>query len=77
MQCARDCAILQESNTNWDGGRASGTKLGVTFVDNFLGTPLYVQLDDEVDIDLHEVPYEVYTIQQVKANIPKDDIDVT
>ena len=21
------------------------------FVDNFLGTPLYVQLDDEVDVD--------------------------
>ena len=30
MQYARDYAILQESNTNLDGGRDSGTKLGVT-----------------------------------------------
>ena len=52
----------------WKGHRHKARR---DFVDNFLGTPLYVQLDDEVDIDLHEVPYEVYTIQQVRVTFRK------
>ena len=47
----------------WKGYRHKGRR---DFVDNFIGTPLYVQHDDELEIELHEVPYEVYTIQQVR-----------
>ena len=52
----------------WKGSRHRARR---DFVDNFIGTPLYVQIDDEVEIDLHEVPYEVYTIQQVRLTFRK------
>jgi|TARA_B110000881_G_scaffold176675_1_gene161617 hypothetical protein len=41
------------------------------FVDNFIGSPLYVLLDEEVVVDLHAVPYEVYTIEQVRLTFRK------
>ena len=52
----------------WKGRRHKSRR---DFVDNFIGTPLYVQIDDEVDIDLHEVPYEVYSIEQVRLTFRK------
>ena len=52
----------------WKGSRHKARR---DFVDNFIGTPLYVQIDDEIEIDLHEVPYEVYTIQQVRLTFRK------
>ena len=52
----------------WKGSRHKARR---DFVDNFIGTPLYVQIDDEVEVDLHEVPYEVYTIQQVRLTFRK------
>ena len=52
----------------WKGSRHRARR---DFVDNFIGTPLYVQIDDEVEIGLHEVPYEVYTIQQVRLTFRK------
>ena len=51
--------------------RLQAQKARRDFVDNFIGTPLYVQIDDEIEIDLHEVPYEVYTIQQVRLTFRK------
>jgi hypothetical protein len=41
------------------------------FVDNFIGSPLSVLLDEEVVVDLHAVPYEVYTIEQVRLTFRK------
>ena len=41
------------------------------FVDNFLGRPLLVQIDDIVEVELHDVPYEVYSIEQVKLTFRK------
>ena len=52
----------------WKGYRNKSKR---EFVDNFIGTPLYVQIDDEVEIDLHEVPYELYTLQQVRQTFTK------
>ena len=52
----------------WKGYRHKARR---DFVDNFIGTPLYVQIDDEVEVDLHEVPYELYTIQQVRLTFRK------
>ena len=36
----------------WKGSRHKARR---DFVDNFIGTPLYVQIDDEVEVELHEV----------------------
>ena len=67
--CQRLCDSAGiEYELGWWKGQTQARR---DFVDNFLGTPLYVQLDDEVDIDLHEVPYEVYTIQQVRLTFRK------
>tara|TARA_B100000575_G_scaffold110070_1_gene87621 strand:+ start:949 stop:1593 length:645 start_codon:yes stop_codon:yes gene_type:complete len=46
----------------WKGRRH---KIRREFVDNFLGQPLYLMMDEEVAIELHDVPYEFYTHQQV------------
>ena len=43
----------------WKGRRHEGRR---SFVDNFIGTPLYVLIDEEFDAELHELPYEVYTV---------------
>jgi hypothetical protein len=51
------------------------------FIENFLGEPLYVLIEEELDIDTHSVPYEVYTIQAVREVFKNvlmmcpDDID--
>ena len=58
-----DSASIEYELGWWKGHRHKARR---DFVDNFLGVPLYVQIDDKVDVDLHEVPYEVYTIQQVR-----------
>ena len=46
----------------WKGSRHKDRR---DFVDNFIGKPLYVLIDEEVEVSLHNVPYEVYTIPQV------------
>lgn len=63
-----DCAEIEYELGWWKGRRHKARR---DFVDNFIGNPLYVQIDDEVEIDLHEVPYEVYTIQQVRITFRK------
>ena len=51
------------------------------FVDNFLGRPLLVLKDELLEIELHDVPYEVYSIDQVRlvfrkmALMTADNID--
>ena len=52
----------------WKGRRHKDRR---DFVDNFLGQPLYVLIDEEVEVELHDVPYEVYTIQQVRLTFRK------
>jgi hypothetical protein len=41
------------------------------FVDNFLGKPLYVIADEPPVVELHDVPYEVYTVEQVRLTFRK------
>ena len=52
----------------WKGIRHKARR---DFVDNFLGRPLLVQIDDTVEVELHEVPYEVYSTEQVKLTFRK------
>ena len=68
--CQRLCdsAGIQYELGWWKGIRHTGRR---DFVDNFLGRPLLVQIDDIVEIDLHDVPYEVYSIEQVKLTFRK------
>jgi len=68
--CQRLCdsAGIQYELGWWKGIRHKGRR---DFVDNFLGRPLLVQIDDIVEIDLHDVPYEVYSIEQVKLTFRK------
>ncbi len=68
--CQRLCnsAEIEYELGWWKGHRHA---LRRDFVDNFLGKPLYVLRDEEIEVDLHEVPYEVYTIQQVRLTFRK------
>ena len=63
--CQRLCDSAEiEYELGWWKGYAHGERR--KFVDHFIGKPLYVLLDEKVEIELHEVPYEVYTIKQVQ-----------
>ena len=63
-----DAAKIEYELGWWKGHRHASRR---EFVDNFIGSPLYVLLDEEVVVDLHEVPYEVYTIEQVRLTFRK------
>ena len=52
----------------WKGRRHEGRR---SFVDNFIGSPLYVLIDEEFDEELHEIPYEVYTVEQIRMTFKK------
>ena len=68
--CTRLCksAGIQYELGWWKGNRHRGRR---DFVDNFLGKPLYLMADEEPEIQLHDVPYEVYTIEQVRLTFRK------
>lgn len=57
-----DAAGIQYEKNWWKGWINMPRR---AFVENFLGEPLYVLIEEELDIDAHSVPYEVYTIQAV------------
>jgi len=63
--CLRLCssAEIEYEIGWWKGSRHKSRR---DFVDNFIGIPLYVQTDDPLEIEIHEVPYEVYTVEQVR-----------
>lgn len=73
-----DAAGIQYENGWWKGWISMPRR---AFVENFLGEPLYVLIEEELDIDTHSVPYEVYTIQAVREVFKNvlmmcpDDID--
>jgi hypothetical protein len=52
----------------WKGSRHKSRR---DFVDLFIGKPLYVLIDERHEIDLHDIPYEVYTVQQVQETFRK------
>ena len=52
----------------WKGRRHKDRR---DFVDNFLGTPLYLLKDEKVEVEHHDVPYEVYTIEIVRLKFRK------
>ena len=68
--CIRLCktADIQYELGWWKGMRHRARR---DFVDNFLGKPLYVMHDEDLEIELHDVPYEVYTIEQVRLTFRK------
>ena len=68
--CIRLCktADIQYELGWWKGMRHRARR---DFVDNFLGKPLYVMNDEDLEIELHDVPYEVYTIEQVRLTFRK------
>ena len=68
--CQRLCdsAEIEYELGWWKGIRHKSRR---DFVDNFIGNPLYVFTDEEVEIDLHNVPYEVYSIKQVRMTFRK------
>ena len=68
--CQRLCdsAEIEYELGWWKGHRHSDRR---KLVDHFIGKPLYVLLDEKVEIELHEVPYEVYTIKQVQLTFRK------
>ena len=63
-----DSAEIEYELGWWKGHRHAPRR---DFVDNFIGKPLYVLIDEEFEIDLHEVPYEVYSIEQVRLTFRK------
>jgi hypothetical protein len=73
-----DAAGIQYEKGWWKGWISMPRR---AFVENFLGEPLYVLIEEELDIDAHSVPYEVYTIQAVREVFKNvlmmcpDDID--
>ena len=68
--CQRICDSAEiEYELGWWKGYAHGDRR--SFIDHFIGKPLYVLLDEKVEIELHEVPYEVYTIKQVQLTFRK------
>ncbi|MBT4066966.1 MAG: hypothetical protein HOE76_07105 [Euryarchaeota archaeon] len=68
--CQRLCDAAEiEYELGWWKGRRHAARRD--FVDNFIGKPLYVLLDEEVVNDLHDIPYEVYTIEQVRMTFRK------
>ena len=68
--CQRLCdsAEIEYELGWWKGHRHAPRR---DLVDNFIGKPLYVLIDEEFEIELHEVPYEVYTIKQVRLTFRK------
>lgn len=62
--CQRLCNVASINyKLGWYKGIMNANK--VEFVDRFLGDTLQIMEDDPIDLDLHNVPFELYTIPKI------------
>ena len=70
--CQRLCNLAGlPYRLGWYNGFGSSRKL--EFVDRFIGETILVMNDDPVEIELHEVPYEVYTTSSISKTFANRD----